>query len=361
MNPVSTIRFTPSTWLGLVLLTFGLVIFGIGGFAGAMLLCHPSDTEACKCPEPYTPPIRLPENRRIGDAKGESIEAPPVNLGALNEIKTQSGCVNCPPIVRRPTYVQPTYVQPAPIQPPTYVQPLPVQPATQPTYPKPATVNAPAAPKSSKYQLALFLDGSERSKVLQQWFDTDPYLKQLRGNCAFEVYSPNNALYKARYADIVPVEQFPVVLFQYSDGGHIHAAGLNTIPRTAKELYADLKLGWQNAESVRKAALVAESGTAGALKSRGYNFDTQPNIASQDCPDGRCPVEPEFEDEDRWRLGDRVRDLFNQKDSRELVVWGGAFEIVVYVVVGLFVLAFAITFVLVALFVFIKFAGNNNG
>ncbi len=66
----------------------------------------------------------------------------------------------------------------------------------------------------------------------------------LKESCEFQVYTATNAIYKTRYADIVPAEQFPVVLFQDATGGHIHAAGRSMIPSTPEELYSDLRHGY---------------------------------------------------------------------------------------------------------------------
>ena len=62
-------------------------------------------------------------------------------------------------------------------------------------------------------------------------------LYKLRTACDFQVYTASNALYQTRYATIVPVDQFPVVLFQDSTGGHVHAAGRSMLPATPAELY----------------------------------------------------------------------------------------------------------------------------
>ena len=42
-------------------------------------------------------------------------------------------------------------------------------------------------------------------------------------------YTSNNAIYRGRFAEIVPADQFAVVLFQDSTGGHVHAAGRSMI------------------------------------------------------------------------------------------------------------------------------------
>ncbi len=50
--------------------------------------------------------------------------------------------------------------------------------------------------------------------MLQDWFSQDKQLISLKESCEFQVYTAGNPIYKTRYADIVPAEQFPVVLFK---------------------------------------------------------------------------------------------------------------------------------------------------
>ena len=122
---------------------------------------------------------------------------------------------------------------------------------------------------------------------------------------------PATALYRTRFAEIVPADQFPVVLFQDSSGGHVHAAGRSMIPTTPDELYSDLRQGYELYQQTRQAQ------KTGALKTRGYSWDEAISptmyLSLEDCPDGYCPVEPT----DTWRPGDRVRDLLFDEVRRQ--------------------------------------------
>lgn len=201
---------------------------------------------------------------------------------------------------------------------PTNINPLVIVPANTPA------VTGPAQPPPKKdYQLALFVGNDAQSKQLIQWFEQDPQLKDLRSNCEFQVYTSTNALYRTRFADIVPREQFPVVLFQDATGGHIHAAGRSMIPETSQELFSDLSQGYE----LYQQAMQAEK--TGAIKARGYSWDEsiKPTMSlfNEDCPDNVCPTEPA----NRWQPGSRVRDnLFNKLPARrDALIWASAQEV----------------------------------
>jgi hypothetical protein len=267
--------------------------------------------------------------------KIEKLDQPQsVNLQAQGEIKQQRPALcpsYCPPsrVVVQPTVVQPTVVQPVMIpQPPATVPapnfaPIPdATPMIGPAVLTPAA--APASPPNKKnYQLALFVGNDTKSRQLQQWFEQDTNLVKLRGSCEYQVYTANNAIYRSRFSDIVPADQFPVVLFQDSTGGHVHAAGRSMIPDTAAELYSDLRRGFELYQQAKQAQ------KTGAVKTRGYSWDEAitptMSLSTQDCPDGYCPTEPT----DAWRPGDRVRDLlFNDTiNPRNALMWLSAGEI----------------------------------
>jgi hypothetical protein len=378
MNTV-TARLSLSTWGGLSALAMGVVLMFVCLFSVAMIACHPSltakpaTTSVCNCRDTLLP---VRPARNVWDYRGSEAPTTPINTDAASEKKYGNPCPTCPQVRRYPTYVQPsqpTYVQPTYVQPsqPTYVQPTYVQPYIQPTYVQPASPQPyvqPTAPKpvtpvnpsvvsvSNKCQLALFLDNGQQSAQIKNWFESDAKLVALRQKCTFEIYTPQNALYLSRYSKIVPVSQFPVVLFQNPDGGHIHAAGQATIPRTPAELYAHLQLGYKNAMSVKNAPV---SNAGSEVMTRGYNFDTAIQ-SNEDCPDGNCPVNV-GEDESRWRPGDRIRDLFPAvKDAREIMVWGGAAEIAVYVALAAFVCLGAATFLVVVMVIFVRMSRNQE-
>jgi hypothetical protein len=204
------------------------------------------------------------------------------------------------------------------------------------------TVSNPASPPPKKnYQLALFVGDDVQSQQLKTWFDEHPSLTKLRGSCEYQVYTESNAIYRTRFADIVPVEQFPVVLFQDSTGGHIHAAGRTMIPSNPDELYSDLHQGYELYQQAKQAE------KTGAVKSRGYSWDDAISptlyLSAEDCPDGYCPVEPA----DKWRPADRIRDgLFDDvRDTRNALIWVSAGEMATIAMV--FVAAVLLGFILI--------------
>ncbi len=158
-------------------------------------------------------------------------------------------------------------------------------------------------PGPKRYQIALFVGKDAKSEQLIEWFTKDPSLSKLKDECEFQVYTEDNKLYRTRFESIVPASQFPVVLFQDSTGGHIHAAGHAMLPSTPEELFDDLQHGYELHEQTRQAQ------RTGALKARGYSWDSAISptlqLAPEDCPDGYCPVEP---NEPTWRPFDRDRD-----------------------------------------------------
>ncbi|MDA9859339.1 hypothetical protein N9D23_14570 [Rubripirellula sp.] len=248
-----------------------------------------------------------------------------VNLDAQGELKQQTGyCPPCPPNAI-PTTQPYRIVQPDRIVPtsPTVPAPIIVTPASNSTRP-----TTPPEQAKKRYQIALFVGGDAKSQQLIDWFNTDPNLVRLKSKCAFQVYTESNALYRTRYTDIVPADQFPVVLFQDSTGGHVHAAGHTMLPSTARELYDDLQHGYELYQQTRQAQ------RTGALKTRGYSWDAAISPAMQlspeDCPDGYCPVEPV---DNTWRPFDRDRDgdrdqLFDRNlGGRNALIWAGAGEL----------------------------------
>ncbi len=271
----------------------------------------------------------------------EKLEEPQsVNLQAQGEIKQQIR--NCPPnclpqrVYPAPVVVQPTIVQPTVVTP-TVAPPVPVTPNFVDT-PKPAQeplvvtpVSNPAAPPPKKsYQIALFVNSDATSQRLQEWFTQNKQLAALKESCEFQVYTSTNAIYKTRYADIVPSEQFPVVLFQDATGGHVHAAGRSMIPSSPEELYSDLRHGYLLYKQAKQAQ------KTGAVKTKGYSWDDAITptmyLSAEDCPDGYCPTPPS---EDRRPL-DRVRDLFDgAKDTRNALMWLSAGEIATVALIGI--------------------------
>ncbi|EMI41701.1 hypothetical protein [Rhodopirellula sp. SWK7] len=288
--------------------------------------------------ERITRPVQTPSwqvpDRSHSPQRGNPIERlaepPAVNYRAQGELKQQfvSNCSPCnpgtvtrrwvgpsrvvsPSVVVGPARVVPNRVVPNNDAPPRVVHP--VQPAPSPApmvvtpvaHPQPAAIlTSPAPPQPRKgFEIALFVTNDSQSRQLIHWFDTDPGLRTLRQRCEFQTYTPTNPLYKTRFASIVPPEQFPVVLFQDSTGGHVHAAGRNMIPNSPAELFADMKTAFGLYQQAKSAV------RTGLVKTSGYSWDDAitpvMQLEAEDCPDGYCPNEPPA---DAWRPGDHIRD-----------------------------------------------------
>jgi hypothetical protein len=270
-------------------------------------------------------------------------EPPNVNLAAQGEMKQAGPCLPCNQ-TRRPAFVQTTGSSGIHLNPGERLlsvgpeRTVTHQPAVsvdtvlhQPVYRTvtPVTVAQPQAPKKAT-QVALFLDASPQAKQLLEWFETDPYLRKVREISDFQVYTPQNALYRARFASIVPVDQFPTVLFLDARGGHIHAAGRSSIPTSSTALFEDFREGWKLYKEAKSGTVEATGvSQAGALKTRGYSWDDAINPAmklqASDCNDGSCDPGT------GWRPGSKLDDFFNGSggglDPRAAFLWANANEI----------------------------------
>jgi hypothetical protein len=342
-------------------LSVGLIVVAVlhAILLGLVLRALHTDAHSTQPTNAWQVPTYQPQSE-IGSGTIEKLAEPAqINLQAQGEMKqggplfnrtrrilprvsrpicTPYSTVVSPPIVTtpvsRPTVVPPT----APTSPSTTTPncttncPLEGKAAILPTNDRPLvivptntpTITGPSQPPPKKdYQLALFVGNDAQSKQLIQWFEQDPQLKDLRSNCEFQIYTATNALYRTRFADIVPSEQFPVVLFQDATGGHIHAAGRSMIPETSQELFSDLSQGYELYQQAKQAE------KTGAIKARGYSWDEsiKPTMSlfNEDCPDNVCPTEPA----NRWQPGSRVRDnLFNKLPARrDALIWASAQEV----------------------------------
>lgn len=313
----------------------------------------PADCDNCypNCPVDCSPIRPRPYGDAIS-ASPQPLQSPPeVNYAAQGELKQQSPCANgnCPPTYRpiADTYRNPFNLAPGErivnVSPPRPV--VPVQPAPAPT-PSPAiypsyTTPAATQPPSKAFQLLIFDDGSYRSRQLIDWMRANPELNAMRERCEVQIYKPQDRLYQARFASVVPPDQFPAVILQDAQGGHIHAAGKSMLPSTASELVSDFKTGYELYKQAKQGTMQA----TGAIREAGYSWDEQilPTMRLQDCgPDG-CNVPTS----DPWRPGSRVVDrLFdNAKDNAaEAIFWGNWQDLatVAVFVLALIVLVFVL-------------------
>jgi hypothetical protein len=301
-------------------------------------------------------PLPLPVSPDSQLLPQPQFSSPPVNRSALDEIKQQAPCRDCDrvqwnhivparrtvtpyytPVVNQPPVVyqpQPTYTPtPAPLPAPTI--PLSPTPIIVPASGQSILANNPQLPTPKKYELALFVGTDARSQILLNWFNTDPSLQAVKAVSNFQTYTRDSAMYKTRYASIMPPEMFPAIIFQHADGAHIHATGANFLPSTSTQLFSDLKQGVTYSRQVRET----DRQMTGMIRTAGYSFDRAinpglqlqtsiPDTNSEDCPDGNC------------RPGSRLADLFDKaRDTQQAIAWFGSGELVVVIlaiaVVGL--------------------------
>ncbi len=152
----------------------------------------------------------------------------------------------------------------------------PFQAASSILEPSAVTQSQPMSAASPKaFELALFLDDSQRSQTIRQWFNTDADLKYIRSQCNFQIYTPDNPIYRTRFANVVSTANFPALLLTFADGGHIHAAAENMIPSTSQMLASDLYYYATLAADGRRAEAqaIGAINQSGAMKTHGYSWD----------------------------------------------------------------------------------------
>lgn len=226
------------------------------------------------------------------------------------------------------------------------------QPAPAPYYPAPRPPNNPAPTPAypsgtaqvKDYQLLLFIGTDAQSRELLNWFNQHPKFQFLRSKdskVAVQIYSAGDQMYRLRYASVVPVSEFPAVVLADREGGHIHAASRQFIPRgDPDKLYEDLKLGTQLYLQAKQQR-PAQARTSGAMTSaRQYNWDDRisPDMRWQQAE--APPVEEGFRPFDR--PGSGGGGLFDQCGPdgckpKSALVWTDASEIMIVglVIVGI--------------------------
>ena len=208
----------------------------------AVLLLH-----ACIVVIGLRAPTQFDHGEQIKSFSFDSIESNirndhKVNASARDEIKRQSNvCVPCGGVVIAQTT--------PPIQAPQ-----------------------PQAP-AKRFNLDLFVSSDAQYQQLLNWFNEDPELAKIKAKCNYQVYAPGNALYKARYSDIVPVSQFPAITLTKENGGYVYVGSRDQIPKTATGVYNALVEGARLANAATKPILLEA---------------TSSNLS---CPDGNCDLD----------------------------------------------------------------------
>lgn len=221
----------------------------------------------------------------------------PVNERAAREVKRQD--IYCPPCdqVRSPGFSR--FV--------AYADPVITQASGHLPQPVKQQVTVTSTPWAAKYSLAIFVGTDQASQRLLDWVNRDPQLSDLRKNVNFQAYTKDNPLYRERYGGVIPVEQFPAVVFTDPRGGHVYVAGSSSIPSTASALYAALR---ESTQIQQQATRSDPDGINPVVQ----EFD--PN-----CPDGNCkPSREPLLNPDRERLFPNLRPR-NQDPVQSLLYW----------------------------------------
>jgi hypothetical protein len=151
--------------------------------------------------------------------------------------------------------------------------PQPARPQPQPAAP----ANLVAAPTSPRYSISVFVGTDPRSQEMLAWWHTDGLLQALRKQVNWQAYTRDNPLYRERYASIVPPDQFPSVIFADERGGHVYAAGGDSLPTSSRALYDAI----YDANEVYKS--LRDQDGQPRLQTDSAESTSPPN-----CPDGNC-------------------------------------------------------------------------
>lgn len=221
----------------------------------------------------------------------------PVDERAAREVKRQEPY--CPPCdqVRSPGFTRNV----------NYL--LPITQASSPASPQQPReqVTVTSTPWAAKYSLAIFVGTDQASQRLLDWVNRDPQLSDLRKNVNFQAYTKDNPLYRERFGGVIPVEQFPAVVFTDPRGGHIYVAGASSIPSSAAALYNALR---ESTQIQQQATRTDPESIAPPVQ----EFD--PN-----CPDGNCkPDRVPLLNPDREKLFPSLRPR-NQDPVQSLLYW----------------------------------------
>lgn len=200
----------------------------------------------------------------------------PVNDAARDEIKKQ--------LFRRP--VPSTNLRP----PPSAICPdcpPPQNPRPAPSPGPPATGETKPVKVSPRYSIELFLSSDSVSQSLRQWFETHETLKRWRQSCNYNEYTPDNGLYRGRYADLIPVAAFPVVLVTGPDGGHVYVTEKNKMPASAAELVTAISEATKLYQSIQQQLTQPLPLVGPPTQSTAASHP--PPDWTEDCSGGNCP------------------------------------------------------------------------
>jgi hypothetical protein len=151
--------------------------------------------------------------------------------------------------------------------------PQPARPQPQPAPSGQLT----AAPTDGKYSVTVFVGTDAKSQQLLDWWNYWGQLQELKRQVNFQAYTKDNTLYLWRYADLVPRDQFPAVIFADGTGGHVYFAAGDALPSSAATLYAEM----YDALQIHRNVVQQSPASPVTAESSG---------SSPNCPDGNCPT-----------------------------------------------------------------------
>ena len=243
-----------------VAITFGLVALVV--FAAVLVVVGeriaPRIEESFGVRQDYTP-----GGVSYDSARNSALNQMPVNERAAREIKKGPpiDCVTC----NQNEIIQQVASQPSRPMP----QPTPSQPNS--------VVSVPTTPR---YSVSVFVGTDPKSQEFLAWWHTDPGLQELRKQSNWQAYTRDNPLYKERYASLVPVDQFPAVIFCDPRGGHVYAAGRDNIPSHHADLYREIYAAYEIHSQVQQ-----QPSDPQPVQS---DVDAAAMQSESNCPDGNC-------------------------------------------------------------------------
>lgn len=175
-------------------------------------------------------------------------------------------------------------------------QPQPKQPTPNPNPPTDIKPGDLPAHQLERGRVLLFLDGSAESQKLRSWFDSDPDLAQLKGDCDFVEYREADLLYRSLFAAQITPEEFPAIIVADELGAILYNAMRDEIPGSEGELFAAIQQGASYTDQAKSS-----SGTAG-----------RPDCVGPDC---QLPPSPQVDKHPR-RDGGMVERLKNKAQDK---------------------------------------------
>ncbi len=215
----------------------------------------------------------------------------PVNEAATREVKKGppiGPAIDCPPCDL-------LTIQQLSNMPPSPQGPLAVEPAAT----------------NQRCSIAVFVGTDTQSQALLQQWNTDPRLQALKKQVNWHAYTKDNTLYRERYRQVVPEDQFPATIVTDWRGGHIYAAGKAALPATANAMIDAIQDAFDAYTEAQKQPAEPAPDTL-------FSSATGP----PNCPDGECATDREpFLNPSRSPLLPMLRDSQPKNPIESILYW----------------------------------------